>query len=160
MRHYKVFDMFCSNGSTHYDKDFFNSKQVLKNDTRSGDYQIYHQKLVIRTDSHLDMFKLHDLAITADVVYLDPPHLKDGASGIMFKKYTSLPNDWEKAIDNMFANAVQIAPVVVLKWCDSEIELSKILDIAEKYFYITFGNRRKTTNGDETTFITLIRIRS
>ena len=156
-KHFKVVDLFASNGSTYKDKVFFNSTDVLKNDLRDGTFQIETQVITINPNIQLDVFKLQDWAFTADIVYLDPPHLKNGTTGIMAQKYTTLPLYWMEALNNMFHNASLIAPVTNLKWCDSNYLLTDVLKLAEPYFFVAYGNRRISKGGRETTFITLIR---
>ena len=152
----RVFDMFASNGSTYFDKEFFGGDDVFRNDLRHGEYYVMEQKLKIYPDISWDAFiKWQPNPITCDVVYMDPPHLKFGSTGLMVQKYTTLPLDWKNGLDNMFRNAWRIAPVAILKWNSGSIATKEVLKIAEKYYYIAFGNRRDAAKGG-TSFITLI----
>lgn len=154
----KIFDMFCSNGSTWFDKDYFNNK-TIKNDKREGEFDIYGQKIIIKPDFQIDVFNTiinDEYRNLADLVYMDPPHLKYNSTGIMVKKYTTLPLNWKEALDIMFQNARTIAPLAILKWNDIHFDVNIVLEIAKKYFHIGFGNRNKKAT-TSSYFILLIR---
>jgi len=153
----KVFDMFSSNGSTWFNKTYFKN-QVIKNDIRKGKFEIYKQTISINPDVMINAFEPSSdfVNIKADLVYLDPPHLKFGSTGIMVQKYGVLPEHVSSAMNSMFWNASQIAPIAILKWNDNFMSIKEILKYAEPYFIIGFGNRR-SSNTNTTHFITLIR---
>jgi len=151
----KIFDMFCSNGSTWYDKKYFKSNNVIKNDIRAGEYWIEHQKINIIRDTNYDGFDTNCFDISTDLVYLDPPHLKFGSIGIMSKKYSTLPEHYDIALKNMFFKAAKIAPITILKWNTVFVPIKEVLEYAKPYFIIAFGNRNINKNNDSF-YITLL----
>ena len=148
----RIFDAFCSNGSTWIDKDFFKSTWVIKNDIRNGEYLIGNrQKIFIKPDTDIDMFKKHDKFIMLenfDIIYLDPPHSLR-TTGIINEKYTHLPKDWESAINNMWDNVNKLAvpnTTIILKWNETgKIAIESIIKLAKANNIIPmFGSKVRT----------------
>lgn len=140
----KILDLFCSNGSTWIDKDYF-KKEVLKNDIRFGEFykldscdsNQYNQKLSIITDYNVDVLNQiinkHDLPIS-DIVYADPPHLVN-ATGIMFKTYGTLFDNWSWQLDNLVENCnIVCNKILIFKWNDKDISYQDLVNKFSKYF--------------------------
>ena len=157
----KVLDLFSSNGSTWFDKTFF-ERWAVKNDIRDGDYKIANgkQTLTITPNIKVNIFDKQDWELLkiqnwqysyelarADVIYLDPPHCLQ-TTGIMNEKYTHLPKNWVEAISNMWWNVNKLAKestTTILKWNANEIPLKSILDLAKQNrIEPLFGDRTKT----------------
>lgn len=153
----KIFDAFCSNGSSWHDKEYFKSDNVIKNDVRKGTFDILGQKIVINPNTSYDMFDDNLIDISADLVYLDPPFLIKN-NGIMGKKYTSLGENHLAKLNNMLFKSSLIAKHAIIKFSSNDIELSVLKNIIKKYYYILIENIRNSKNTkNETYFAYLLR---
>ena len=93
-----------------------------------------------------------DLPFEDDSFYLvvfDPPHLPDaGDTSIMALKYGQLKGDWQTMLANGFDECMRVLRpngVLVFKWSETRIPLSKILPLFSSA--PLFGNRcRKKGN--------------
>ena len=143
-----MIDLFCSNGSTWYNKQFF-LNDCIKNDIRSGKYvvgsNLFNQVLDIQPDYQIDMLnEIYSGGLRDKIVYLDPPHLIGAKSGIMVEKYTSLDN--EKQIEILAKNCEIISDMfLIIKWYDKDLHIESFLDYFRPYFTdtIMFGDRKK-----------------
>lgn len=144
-----MIDLFCSNGSTWYNKSYF-LNECIKNDIRKGKYVVgsnsFNQVLDINPDYQLDVLNklIPDNLLKDEVVYLDPPHLINVKSGIMFQKYTSL--DSIKQIEILAENCNKISDkFLIIKWNDLNLDVESFLNYFRKYFIdtIRFGDRKK-----------------
>ena len=144
----KMIDLFCSNGSSWYNKKFFIS-DVIKNDIRKGKYvvgnNLFNQVINIQPDRQIDMLnELYKGELRDKVVYLDPPHLIGAKSGIMVQKYTSLEN--EKQIEMLAKNCETISDMfLIIKWYDKDLVIDSFLNYFRPYFVdtIRFGDKKK-----------------
>lgn len=145
-----MIDLFCSNGSTWYNKKYF-INNVIKNDLRSGKYLVGSEKhsqiLDIITDTNIDIlnYKLEMYPFMDEVVYLDPPHLLNTKTGIMVQKYGKL--DSLIQIENLAYNCSLISSkYLIIKWYDKDLKIDKFLDYFRPYFVdtIKFGDRKKS----------------
>ena len=143
-----MIDLFCSNGSTWYNKTYF-INEVIKNDIRKGKYiigsNLFNQIIDIKPDIQYDVLNvINDFQISDDVVYLDPPHLIGVKSGIMVQKYTSLDNI--KQIETLAINCNKLSDkFLIIKWNDNDCEIESFLNYFRPYFIdtIRFGDRKK-----------------
>lgn len=144
-----MIDLFCSNGSTWYNKKYF-IEECIKNDIRKGKYvvgsNLFNQVLDIQPDIQLDVLNslVPDNILKDEIVYLDPPHMFNVKSGIMFQKYTSLSS--VKQIEVLAENCNKISDkFLIIKWNDLHLDIESFLNYFRKYFIdtIRFGDRKK-----------------
>lgn len=144
-----MIDLFCSNGSTWYNKKYF-IEECIKNDIRKGKYVVgskkHNQILDINPDMQLDVLNslVPDNVLKDEVVYLDPPHMINVKSGIMYQKYTSLSS--VKQIEVLAENCNKISDkFLIIKWNDLHLDIESFLNYFRKYFIdtIRFGDRKK-----------------
>lgn len=137
----KILDLFCSNGSTWIDKNYFNNK-VIKNDIRCGTYikgekTSKPQKIIIKPDYMIDLLNKRigrDELPNSDIVYVDPPHIVN-ATGIMFETYGTLFDNWSDQLDNLIENINVVCNYIcIFKWNDRSISVKNIIKKMEKYF--------------------------
>ena len=143
-----MIDLFCSNGSTWYNKKYF-LDEVIKNDIRNGKYvvgtNLFNQVLEIKPDIQIDMLnELYDGKMSDEVVYLDPPHLIGAKSGIMVQKYTSLESVNQIKILAENCNIIS-DKFLIIKWYDKDLDIESFLNYFRPYFIdtIRFGDRKK-----------------
>ena len=142
-----MIDLFCSNGSTWYNKKYF-LDDVIKNDIRKGKYvvgtNLFNQTLDIQPNIQLDVLNItHKDIIKDEIVYLDPPHLIGHKSGIMFQKYTSLDNI--EQIKTLAINCNNMSDkFLIIKWADNDVDIETFLNYFRPYFIdtIRFGDRK------------------
>lgn len=148
----KIFDMFASNGSTYFDKQYFN-KYVIKNDIREGVFSICNgmQYIKIEPNTKFDLLNYvnYDNKFLLycgkfDMVYADPPHLIN-KSGVINEKYTSLNKlNYLTQIKNMIINASHLTNRwFILKWNDKDVHINKVIEIAKEFFFVIFGTRTR-----------------
>ena len=144
-----MIDLFCSNGSTWYNKTYF-LNDCIKNDIRKGRYEVgtnlFSQYIDIYPDYQIDVLNelVPDNILKKDVVYLDPPHLIGEKTGIMVKKYTSLDNVGQ--IEILAENCNRISDkFLIIKWNDRNLDIDSFLQYFRNYFVdtIKFGDRKK-----------------
>lgn len=72
---------------------------------------------------------------TFKLVVFDPPHiLRGGDEAWIIKKYGRLPADWESTISAGFKECMRVLDthgVLIFKWCEEQIPVSKILQVIE-----------------------------
>lgn len=135
-----IIDLFASNGSTWFNKSYF-INDCLKNDIRKGVYRVgkppYYQDIIINPDTTLDVLNEEVFTdLSSEVVYIDPPHLMNITSGIMFQKYTSLSS--VEQLENLALNCSKISDnLLIIKWNDKSIKIDQFLSYFEKYFITT-----------------------
>ena len=144
-----MIDLFCSNGSTWHNKKYF-LEDVIKNDIRKGKIvvgsNLFNQVLDIQPDFQYDMLNkvIEFDNLKDEIVYLDPPHLLNVNSGIMYQKYTSLSSI--KQIEILAENCNKISDkFLIIKWNDLHLDIDSFLNYFRKYFIdtIRFGDRKK-----------------
>ena len=144
-----MIDLFCSNGSTWYNKKYF-LDEVIKNDIRKGKYVVgssrYNQILDINPDIQYNVLDdiIEDDKLKDEIVYLDPPHLIGAKTGIMVQKYTALKNIQQ--IETLAINCNKISDkFLIIKWNDNDVDIESFLNYFRPYFIdtIRFGDRKK-----------------
>lgn len=144
-----MIDLFCSNGSTWYNKKYF-IEECIRNDIRKGKYvvgsNLFSQILDINPHYQMDLLNklVPDDFLNDKIVYLDPPHMMNVKSGIMFQKYTSL--DSIEQIKILAENCNKISDMfLIIKWNDLHLDIESFLNYFRKYFVdtIRFGDRKK-----------------
>ena len=67
------------------------------------------------------------------LVVFDPPHIVNGGdTAWMVKKYGRLPKDWEPVLHAGFTECMRVLDdygVLIFKWCEDQIPVSKILHV-------------------------------
>ena len=144
-----MIDLFCSNGSTWYNKKYF-LDEVIKNDIRKGKFvvgsNLFNQVLDINPDVQYDVLDsiIEDDKLKDGIVYLDPPHLIGVKTGIMYQKYTALKNIQQ--IETLAINCNKISDkFLIIKWADNDVDIETFLNYFRQYFIdtIRFGDRKK-----------------
>ena len=144
-----MIDLFCSNGSTWYNKKYF-LDEVIKNDIRKGKYvvgtNLFNQVLDINPDIQYNVLDdiIEDDKLKDEIVYLDPPHLIGAKTGIMYQKYTALKNIQQ--IETLAINCNKISDkFLIIKWNDNDVDIESFLNYFRPYFIdtIRFGDRKK-----------------
>lgn len=106
------------------------------------------RKLTIKPDVIADFKDIPFPDNSFKLVVFDPPHLnKLGENSWMAKKYGVLGKDWEKDIKQGFGECMRVLDtygVLVFKWNEEQIKLSKLLKVIGKK--PLFGNRRSKTH--------------
>lgn len=137
----KILDVCCGGRMFWFDKAhpdaLFVDKRVMK---RQVIWQKGNEKreFEVAPDEVMDFRALKLPDNTFSLVVFDPPHLlkRNGKTGWMNKKYGSLErNTWQDDIRKGFAECFRVLKpegVLIFKWCETEIPLSKILDLAPK----------------------------
>ena len=143
-----MIDLFCSNGSTWYNKKYF-LDEVIKNDIRKGKFvvgtNLFNQVLDINPDIQYNVLDdvIEDDKLKDDIVYLDPPHLIGVKTGIMYQKYTALKNIQQ--IEILAINCSKISDkFLIIKWADNDVDIDTFLNYFRPYFIdtIRFGDRK------------------
>jgi hypothetical protein len=90
---------------------------------------------VVNPDVVADFTALPFDSNTFRLVVFDPPHiLRGGDSAWMVKKYGRLPTEWESTIRKGFDECMRVLDtygILVFKWCEIQIPLSKILQVVD-----------------------------
>jgi len=104
-------------------------RHTLKDKSSSGG----SRELVIDPDYLADFTSLPFEDGTFALVVFDPPHFgRNGAGGWMAKKYGTLTGDWPEMLRAGFAECFRVLRpdgVLIFKWCEAEVPVSKILDL-------------------------------
>lgn len=70
------------------------------------------------------------------LVAFDPPHIqRERATGAFTHKFGHLSGDWRKMLRNGFAECFRVLKpegILIFKWCEVEIPLSEILELAPR----------------------------
>jgi len=145
----RILDVACGSKMFWFDK---NNPDVEFCDKRTLPLTEYYPNryIEISPDTVCDFT---DLPFKNDSFYLvvfDPPHLRCGDTSIMAVKYGQLKSGWQTMLTDGFNECMRVLRpngVLVFKWSESSISLSKILPL----FNSTplFGNRRRQ-KGDTT----------
>lgn len=101
------------------------------------------RQLIIDPDCLMDFTDLPFQSESFPLVVFDPPHLvRNGTRGWLAKKYGKLRECWEADIRAGFAECFRVLKtdgVLVFKWNEHEIPVSKILELTP--MKPLFGNR-------------------
>lgn len=101
------------------------------------------RQLIIDPDCLMDFTNLPFQSEAFPLVVFDPPHLvRNGTRGWLAKKYGKLRECWEADIRAGFAECFRVLKtdgVLVFKWNEHEIPVSKILELTP--MKPLFGNR-------------------
>lgn len=91
------------------------------------------RSLVICPDAVADFTRMPFKSATFRLVIFDPPHFKrNGETGWMAKKYGTLADNWPDVLRAGFKECFRVLKpggVLVFKWNENEIPLSKILKL-------------------------------
>lgn len=91
------------------------------------------RSLVICPDVVADFTRMSFKSATFRLVVFDPPHFKrNGETGWMAKKYGTLADNWPDVLRAGFKECFRVLKpggVLVFKWNENEIPLSKILKL-------------------------------
>jgi len=108
------------------------------------------RELVIDPDHVADFTDLPFADNTFALVVFDPPHFeRNGSTGWIGLKYGTLKGDWQTMLRSGFAECFRVLRpdgVMIFKWCDDEIPLSRILAMTPErpLFGHKSGKQQKT----------------
>lgn len=134
-----VLDACCGSKMFWFDKndkratfvDIRNETHIL-NDTSSKDGQ---RLLTISPDHIADFTSLPFENETFYLVVFDPPHfMRNGKTSWCGLKYGTLEHNWKETLRTGFEECFRVLKTngtLIFKWCDTEIPVSKILDLTE-----------------------------
>jgi hypothetical protein len=83
----------------------------------------------IAPDVVADFTNMPFLDSSFKMVVFDPPHAKIGLTGILGKKYGTLPTDWESMLKDGFSECWRVLEdfgVLIFKWNSKTLPLSRI----------------------------------
>jgi len=141
-----ILDACCGARMFWFDK---NNKNVVYMDNRELEETLCDgRKLKIEPDILGDFRDVPFKDNSFKLVVFDPPHLnKLGENSWMAKKYGVLGKEWEKDIKQGFDECMRVLDiygVLVFKWNEEQIKLSKLLKVIGRK--PLFGNRRSKTH--------------
>jgi SAM-dependent methyltransferase len=134
----KILDACCGGRMFWFDKK---NPRALFIDNRVMKKQVIWKKgkekrtFEVVPDMIMDFRKMNLSDNTFSLVVFDPPHLmkRNGKTGWLNKKYSSLDrNSWQNDIRQGFSECFRVLKpngVLVFKWCETEIPLTKILEL-------------------------------
>jgi len=84
------------------------------------------------------------------LICFDPPHLLNYKSGIMFKKYGSLTNDYKDYLRKAFLECLRVLEdygIIEFKWNDQDISIKELLSLFPiRPLFGTKTNIKKNSN--------------
>lgn len=144
----KIIDVCCGSKMFWFNK---NHPDVIYQDIREESHVLCDdRKLVISPDVIGDFRRMDYPDESFKLVVFDPPHLnKLGKSSWMAKKYGVLLPTWELDIKSGFEECFRILEkdgVLIFKWNENQIPLSRILELTDKkpLFGHTSGRKGQT----------------
>lgn len=141
-----ILDACCGSKMFWFDKE--NENVVFMDNRELEETLCDGRKLTIKPDVIADFKDIPFPDNSFKLVVFDPPHLnKLGENSWMAKKYGVLGKDWEKDIKQGFGECMRVLDtygVLVFKWNEEQIKLSKLLKVIGKK--PLFGNRRSKTH--------------
>lgn len=141
-----ILDTCCGSKMFWFDKE--NENVVFMDNRELEETLCDGRKLTIKPDIMADFKDIPFPDNSFKLVVFDPPHLnKLGENSWMAKKYGVLGKDWEKDIKQGFGECMRVLDtygVLVFKWNEEQIKLSKLLKVIGKK--PLFGNRRSKTH--------------
>lgn len=135
MKQKTIIDVACGSKMFWFDKK--NSK-VEFCDKRVIPYHEFYKKryIEIKPDTVCDFTNLPFLDNSFKLAVFDPPHLtKVGETSWTFLKYGKLEQGWEVTLKKGFEECLRVIEpegILIFKWSEVQIKLSKILKIFEK----------------------------
>ena len=129
---FPVLDVTCGPRGAWYDK---NDPRALFCDNRQLETRLCdNTTLIIQPDMIEDFTDLSFADNTFYLVFFDPPHLSSlSEKSALAQKYSTLKGNWETEIQKGFSEAFRVlrpGGVLVFKWGDTQIPLSKALKLA------------------------------
>ena len=142
-----ILDVCCGSKMFWFDKD---NPFVEFCDIRDVDeYEFYPgRNISIKPDTVCDFTHLPFADSTFKLVVFDPPHLiKAGDNSWLVAKYGKLSGNWEETIRKGFSECFRVLElngVLVFKWSEYDIPLSKILKLTD--YKPLFGHKSGRLN--------------
>ena len=129
-----ILDVACGGKMFWFDK---NNPHVLFCDKRRESMEfVGHRKVDVDPDVICDFTNLPFADESYKMVVFDPPHLTHaGETSWIGKKYGRLPKDWQPLIKDGFDECMRVLEpygVLVFKWSEVQIPVSKIIDCIGK----------------------------
>lgn len=129
----KILDACCGSRMFWFDKE---NPDALYCDNRELDTELCDgRSLVIEPDKQVDFRDMPFEDESFKLVIFDPPHMKDlGKDSWTAKKYGRLFPSWEDDIRQGFLECFRVLEqdgVLVFKWNEYDIPLSRILDLTD-----------------------------
>lgn len=144
----KILDACCGSKMCWFSKD---NPDVIFMDIRSEQHTLCDGRILEVSPDMIGDFRDMPFASNAfNLVLFDPPHLKDlGQNSWMAQKYGRLLPTWETDIKAGFDECMRVLVpngVLIFKWNESQIPLSKLLTVIETQplFGHTSGKNAKT----------------
>lgn len=143
----RIIDVCCGSKMFWFDKnnqdvEFCDIREVERHEYYPGRY------IEIKPDTVCDFTNLPFPDSSYSLVVFDPPHLVNvGVKSWTFEKYGKLGADWKETMTNAFSECFRVlkdAGVLVFKWNELQIPLSKILDCSP--YQPLFGNKHGKQN--------------
>ena len=129
-----ILDACCGSKMFWFDKE--NENVVFMDNRELEETLCDGRKLTIKPDVIADFKDIPFPDNSFKLVVFDPPHLnKLGENSWMAKKYGVLGKDWEKDIKQGFGECMRVLDtygVLVFKWNEEQIKLSKLLKVIGK----------------------------
>lgn len=139
-----ILDACCGSRMFWFDKK---NPNVEFCDNRVVEHHEYYPNryIEIKPDTVCDFTALPFPDKIFKLVVFDPPHLKQvGKKSWLALKYGTLDNNWDKMIHDGFAECMRVLDdygVLIFKWSEVQIPLSKVLDAIGKEHKPLFGHR-------------------
>lgn len=126
-----ILDACCGSRMFWFDKE---NPHVLYADIRAEEHTLCDgRKLVVKPDIIADFTAMPFEDCSFKMVVFDPPHLKSlGRNSWMAHKYGVLLPTWETDIKAGFDECMRVLEpygVLIFKWNEQQIKISKILDV-------------------------------
>ena len=126
-----ILDACCGSRMFWFDKE---NPRVLFADIRTEEHTLCDgRKLVVKPDIIADFTDMPFKDGSFKMVVFDPPHLKSlGRNSWMAHKYGVLLPTWETDIKAGFDECMRVLEpygVLIFKWNEQQIKISKILDV-------------------------------
>ncbi len=141
-----ILDACCGSKMFWFDKE--NENVVFMDNRELEDTLCDGRKLSIKPDVIADFRDIPYSDNTFKLVVFDPPHLiRAGKNSWLAKKYGVLGETWPQDIKQGFDECMRVLDmygVLVFKWNEEQIKLSKLLKVIGKK--PLFGNRRSKTH--------------
>lgn len=129
----KILDACCGSRMFWFDK---NNPDVLFGDIRTEEHTLCDGRtLSIKPDIEMDFRDMPFQDNQFRLVVFDPPHFnKLGDNSWLAKKYGKLLPTWELDIHAGFKECMRVLEpggILIFKWNESQIKLSKIIEVIE-----------------------------
>jgi hypothetical protein len=148
MKKKTILDACCGSKMLWFEK---NHPDVLYADIREESHTLCDgRSLEIKPDIVMDFREMPFEDNSFRMVVFDPPHLNQlGATSWMAKKYGRLMPTWETDLKAGFDECMRVLEpqgILIFKWNESQIKLSKVLEVfqTKPLFGHTTGRQAKT----------------